>query len=170
MKKRVNIGNIIEFREEDDDIVRISVRTPNNWIEYYGRDTIESHCWSWSAPGNNPNTELPLNSELEEFKEDMLFKKTDIIDLYEYISYTEEEDWASKKPFTIKSLKTDGKVYYISVFPIQPYENKTKIALRIAKYQYQPSMERAVANVLFPLSYQLHLQYRMSKFLFDIYI
>jgi hypothetical protein len=161
MKNHVKIGKAIEFRREENDIVRISVEIPNNWSEYIGGDSIDSYCWSTS--GDNPNSEFPFNSGLKEFKEDMLFKASDIANLYNYISHP--EDWALNKHFAIKSLEINGKVYYISIFPIQQTENKTKIALRIAKHQYQPSMEKAVAVVFFPFSYQLHLKHDLSEFL-----
>jgi hypothetical protein len=163
MKNHVKIGKAMEFYKEENDVVRISVEIPNNWSEYIGEDSIKSYCYHWTTSNDNPNFEIPSNSELKEFKEDMLFKTSDIVDLYNYISHPENLN--SNKHFTIKSLETNGKVYYISIFPVPQSKNKIKIALRIAKYQYQPFMEKSVAVVFFPFSYQLHLKHYLREFL-----
>jgi hypothetical protein len=161
MKNHVKIGKAMEFYKEENGIVRISVEIPNSWSEYIGEDSIESYCWT--AYGGNSNAEIPFNSKLK-FKEDMLFKMSDIVELYNYISHL-PENLASGKHFAMKSLEIDGQVYYISIFPIQQTKDITKIAFRIAKYQYQPFMEKTVAVVFFPLSYQLHLKHYLREFL-----
>lgn len=67
--------------------------------------------------------------------------------------------------FTMKSLETDGQVYYISIIPFQQSESESKIALRIAKCQRQPFKEKASGVTFFPFSFKSHLKYYLEKFL-----
>ncbi|MBX0311436.1 MAG: hypothetical protein JHC31_06620 [Sulfurihydrogenibium sp.] len=157
MKNCEKLGKVIELCKEND-IAKISVKILNNWSEPFvlGTDTIESYSYKLDATYDNP-----FNSDLEEFNEEILLEMSDIAKLYDYTSHME----VSSKRFIVRSIETNGKVYYFSVFPLQQTKDKIKIALEIIKFQYQPSMEKTIGIIFFPFSFKSYLEYFLERFL-----